>query len=129
MNGPIGYPHPNFIPLSISSTLPTPSSKARIASSKYGTSNRFTMNPERSDVLIGVFPKLAANFIACSITSGDVVIVPTTSTSFIKGTGLKKCIPMNRSTRLVAVIISVITSDDVLLAKIAAGFTILSIAA
>ena len=55
--------------------------------------------------------------------------MPTTSTSFISGTGLKKCMPMNRSTRLVAVIISVITSDDVLLAKIAAGFTILSMAA
>src|SRR5207248_9186063 len=57
---------------------------------------------------------------------GDVVIVPTTSTSFISGTGLKKCKPMNRSTRFVAVIISVMIREDVLLAKMASDFTILS---
>ena len=71
------------------------------------------MKPDRSVVRIGTFPKLDANFIASSITAGDEVIVPTTSTSFISGTGLKKCIPMKRSTRFVDVIISVITSDDV----------------
>ena len=66
---------------------------------------------------------------ANTVRAGDVVMVATTSTSFISGTGLKKCIPMNRSTRCVAVIISVITRDDVLLAKIAPGFTILSMVA
>ena len=84
------------------------------------------MKPDRSVVRIGTLPRLVANFIASSRTGRRVVIVPTTSTSFISGTGLKKCIPMNRSTRFVAVIISVITKDDVLLAKIALGFTILS---
>ena len=77
----------------------------------------------------GTFPRLAPNFIASFMISGEVVIVSTTSTSFISGTGLKKCIPINRSTRFVAVIISVITNEDVLLAKIAGGLTILSIVA
>ena len=51
-------------------------------------------------------------------------MVRTTSTSFISGTGLKKCIPMNRSGRLVAVISSVIEMDEVFEAKIASFFTI-----
>src|SRR5438876_209987 len=84
---------------------------------------------DRSEVRIGTLPRLAANFIASSRISFDVVIVPTTSTSFISGTGLKKCMPIKRSTRFVAVIISVTTSDDVLLAKIAGGLTILSMVA
>src|SRR5207247_2521490 len=82
----------------------------------------FTMKPVRSDVRIGTLPRLAENVIASSRTEGDVVIVPTTSTSFISGTGLKKCKPMKRSTRFVAVIISVMISEDVLLAKVASGF-------
>ena len=75
------------------------------------------MKPVRSDVRIGTLPRLAENFMASSRTAGDVVIVPTTSTSFINGTGLKKCKPMNRSTRLVAVIISVMIKEDVLLQR------------
>ena len=49
--------------------------------------------------------------------------VLTTSTSFMIGTGLKKCKPTNRSVREVAMAISVIVNDDVLLAKIADSFT------
>jgi len=41
-----------------------------------------------------------------------------TSTSFITGTGLKKCNPPNLSTLFVALAISVIDNDDVLLANI-----------
>ena len=94
---------------------------------------RIETGAEEGDVLHGRTIDLSTSggrlSVGSPLTAGDVVIVPTTSTSFINGTGLKKCIPMNRSTRFVAVIISVITSDDVLLAKIAAGLTILSITA
>ena len=45
-------------------------------------------------------------------------MVRTTSTNFITGTGLKKCSPTNRCGRFVAVAISVIVNEDVLLAKI-----------
>ena len=53
----------------------------------------------------------------------------TTSTSFISGTGLKKCRPTNCFGRAVAIDSSVIVSDEVLEAKIASFFTILSSAA
>ena len=53
-------------------------------------------------------------------------MVFTTSTSFIIGTGLKKCRPMKRSGRLVAVISSVTEMDEVLVAKIASFFTMAS---
>src|ERR1700733_185209 len=105
----------------MSSIEPTPSSSARIASSKYGTSNRFTINPVLSCARTGTFPSIAPNSTIASYTAGSVEIVRTTSTNFITGTGLKKCSPTNRSGRFVAVEISVIVSDDVLLAKIAFG--------
>jgi hypothetical protein len=50
-----------------------------------------------------------------------VAIVRTTSTSFITGTGLKKCSPTKRCCRFVAVEISVMVSEEVLLAKIVAA--------
>src|SRR5437899_2308978 len=60
----------------------------------------------------------APNATISSYTAGSVAIVRTTSTSFITGTGLKKCNPTNRCGLFVAVAISVIVNDDVLLAKI-----------
>lgn len=45
-----------------------------------------------------------------------------TSSSFITGTGLKKCSPQNRSKRLVLLAISPIGMEDVLLAKMVEGF-------
>ena len=56
-------------------------------------------------------------------------MVRTTSTNFISGTGLKKCRPTKRSGRLVAVISSVMESEEVLLAKIASFLTMASSAA
>ncbi len=43
------------------------------------------------------------------------------STSFMTGTGLKKCMPANWSGRFVAVASSVMGMDEVLLAKITCG--------
>ncbi len=50
-------------------------------------------------------------------------MVRTTSTSFIRGTGLKKCRPTKRACRSgrVAVIISVIESEEVFEAKMVSG--------
>ena len=56
-------------------------------------------------------------------------MVRTTSTSFISGTGLKKCRPMKRSGRLVAVSNSVMEMEEVLMAKMASFFTMASSAA
>ena len=55
-------------------------------------------------------------------------MVRTTSTSFMIGTGLKKCIPMNRCCRsgVVAAIIWVIESDEVFEAKIVCGLQVVS---
>src|SRR5882672_11398362 len=102
----------------MSGTLPTPCSTARIASSRYGTSNRFTMKPELSLAATGSLPSDAANPKARLKVCSDVVMVRTTSTSGISGTGLKKCRPTKRSARLVAPAISAIVRLDVLEAKI-----------
>ena len=45
-----------------------------------------------------------------------------TSTSFITGTGLKKCMPMILSGRLVNAAILVIEIDEVFVARITSGF-------
>ena len=50
-------------------------------------------------------------------------MVRATSTSFISGTGLKKCIPMKRSGRLVEVKSSVTEMEEVLVAKMASFLT------
>src|SRR6266850_689695 len=102
----------------MSGTLPTPCSTARIASSRYGTSNRFTMKPELSLAATGSLPSEAAKAKARLKVCSDVVMVRTTSTSGIKGTGLKKCSPTKRSARFVAPAISAIVRLDVLEAKI-----------
>ena len=110
----------------MSSIEPTPSSSARIASSRYGTSSRFTIKPVLSCARTAVFPSFTPNATISSYTAGSVAIVRTTSTSFITGTGLKKCSPTKRCGRLVAVAISVIVSEEVLLAKIVDAGQILS---
>ncbi len=62
-------------------------------------------------------------------TSGEVVIVETTSTSFITGAGLKKCMPMTSPGREVAAAHSTTGSDDVVVARMAPGLQISSRAA
>src|SRR6266568_9327 len=58
--------------------------------------------------------------------SSEVWGVLTSSMSFIFGTGLKKCIPMQRSRETVTSVKSVIDREDVLLAKIAPALANLS---
>ena len=49
-----------------------------------------------------------------------------TSTSFITGTGLKKCMPMTCSGRLVCAASLVIEMEDVFVAKMTSGAGVLS---
>src|SRR6185437_8491199 len=118
VNGPMGYPAPSIIPLSMSAMDATPASSARIASIMYGTRRRLTTNPELSRARIGSLPSDRANASARSIVAELVPIARTTSTIFIAGTGLKKCIPTNRSARDVAAAISPMVRLDVFDAKI-----------
>ena len=87
------------------------------------------MKPELSWVRMGSLPRPRANSKTASAVASEVEIVRTTSTSFITGTGLKKCRPANRSARFVAADISVIVSDDVFEQKIVSGLQIRSSAA
>src|SRR5881397_3350570 len=105
----------------MSGTLPTPRSTARMASRRYGTSSRFTMNPEVSFAATGSLPSDWVNANARRKVSSDVVTVRTTSTSGISGTGLKKWSPTNRSARCVAAAMAAMVRLDVFDAKMVAG--------
>src|SRR6266566_412 len=76
------------------------------------------MNPELSFAATGSFASDLANAKLRRNVSSDVVTVRTTSTSAIRGTGLKKCRPTKRSARRVAAAIAAIVRLEVLDAKI-----------
>ena len=78
---------------------------------------------------MGSFPIARTKSNAARIVASLVVIVRTTSTSRIAGTGLKKCSPMKRSPRVVAVACSTIDSDEVFEAKMVCGAASVSSAA
>ncbi len=80
------------------------------------------MKPVLSKVRTGTLPSCLPNSYAVSKTSGAVAMVFTTSTSFMSGTGLKKCKPTNRSGRFTEVSSSVTEIEEVLEAKIASCF-------
>ena len=79
------------------------------------------MNPARSLIVTSTLPSRAHSASTSATTSGAVTTVRTTSTSFMTGAGLKKCMPMTRLGRVVATEISVTDSDEVLVARIASG--------
>ncbi len=97
----------------MSSTVPRPCSCDRTASRRYGTSRRLTMNPGLSGAVIGSLPSDCAKANTVRYVSSLVVRPRMTSTSFISGTGLKKCSPANRSGRLVFAASSVMHRDEV----------------
>lgn len=72
--------------------------------------------------VIGLFPTLRPNSIAALKVASEVSGIRMTSSSFITGTGLKKCSPQNRSKRWVLLAISPIGIEEVLLEKIVDGF-------
>src|SRR2546422_47881 len=79
------------------------------------------MKPELSLATTGSLPRDLANAKARRTVSSEVVMVRTTSTRGISGTGLKKCNPTKRSPRFVAAAIAAIVRLDVFDAKMVAG--------
>ncbi len=86
-NGPIGWPHPSFIALSMSSAVAYPDSSILIASLRYGNSSALTMNPARSGQTTQCLPIFAPAAKTLSTVSSLVRTVRTTSTSFITCAG------------------------------------------
>ena len=86
----------------------------------------FTTNPGASFTVTGVLPICFARSITKSCTWGAVSCPLITSTSFITGAGLKKCIPITLSALFVDAAISVIEREEVLDARIVSGLQILS---
>jgi len=109
----------------MSSSDESPLSYTRIASSRYGTSSRLTMNAVESFVCTGVLPTASTHSVAVFTEAASVRMVRTTSTSFMSGTGLKKCSPSTCAGRPVAAAIAVTLHDEVLDARIACGAQIL----
>ena len=80
------------------------------------------MNPARSLMVTSTLSSRAHSASTSDTTSSAVTTVLTTSTSFITGAGLKKCIPMTWLGRPVATEISVTDRELVLVARIASGW-------
>ena len=79
------------------------------------------MKPARSPMVTSILPSEATNASMSATTSGSVTTLRTTSTSFITGAGLKKCMPTTLPGREVATAISVTDSEEVLVARIVSG--------
>src|SRR5437868_11495075 len=71
------------------------------------------MNAVESFACTGVLPTARAHSVTVLTAASSVRIVRTTSTSFISGTGLKKCTPSTWPGRLVAAAIAVTLHDEV----------------
>jgi hypothetical protein len=84
------------------------------------------MNPARSRHRTGCLPAATATAAAVSATSGKVLTVLTTSTSFITGAGLKKCRPTTSAGRFVAIASSITGRLEVVVARTAPGLQISS---
>ncbi len=92
----------------------------------YGNSTRLTRNPAQSFTTIGVLRILLARATTVAIVSSLVFSPRITSTSSMRSTGLKKCIPTNRSGCGVDSARRVIEIVEVLLARIASSFITLA---
>ena len=79
------------------------------------------MNAVESLVRTGVFPRVCTHSHAVVTVASEVRIVCTTSTSFMSGTGLKKCSPRTWPGRRVAAASAVTLHDEVLVASSACG--------
>ena len=78
---------------------------------------RLTMKPGVDRACTGTLPQaLDTSKMACA-TAGDVCKPDTTSTSFISGTGLKKCMPTRRSGWRRPLAMAVTEMDEVLVAS------------
>src|SRR3979409_2277561 len=96
------------------------------ASFRYGKSSALTTNPERAAQTTGCLPTARTTAVAVPTVSSDVRIVRTTSTRFISGAGLKKCIPITAAGRFVATAHSITGRLDVVVASTTPGLQISS---
>src|SRR5881628_645815 len=78
----------------------------------------FTIKPVLSADWTTVFPNVSTKDVAALTASGEVRSPLISSTSFIVGTGLKKCNPRTLSGRLVADAILLILIEEVFEARI-----------
>ena len=119
LNGPIGIPHCTSALSILSASRPL--SKSSAASSKYGNKTRLTRKPGLSRTITGSFPTCRAKASVRSRVSSEVCFPMTTSTSFIRLTGLKKWRPITCSGETVESASSPIGSADVFVAIIVFG--------
>src|SRR3954451_10027441 len=84
------------------------------------------MKPALSPIVTSILPSRAASASTSSTTEGSVTTMRTTSTSFITGAGLKKCIPMTLPGRPVVTDSSVTDRLEVLVARMVSGGQTLS---
>ena len=92
--------------------------RTKAASLIMGTRMRLTANSGASLTAMGSLPSLRDSSMVRSKVSSSVSKPRITSTSFITGTGLKKCIPTTFCGRPVAAAISVILNPEVFEARI-----------
>mmetsp|Transcript_89729 Transcript_89729/g.239752 ORF Transcript_89729/g.239752 Transcript_89729/m.239752 type:complete len:265 (+) Transcript_89729:235-1029(+) len=117
VKGPMGWPAPSIMAVSVSSMEASPRSTRRMASKRLGTRRRLTMKPGVSLHLTGTLPMALPKARSESKVLSSVAGPRTTSTSFMTGTGLKKWRPANWAGRETAWAISAITSEEVLDAR------------
>ena len=123
-SGPIGCLYPRTIAVSISLALATPSASMRIASLPRTTPSLDVANPGTSLTRIVVLPIASPAAVAACIVSSEHESCLISSSNFIIGTGLKKCIPMTFPGRPDAAAISAIDSEEVLVPRMQSSFVI-----
>ncbi len=95
----MGWRTPSFMAVSMASTPPVPSCRAKAASLSMGTTMRLTMKPGESLAGTGVLPIRRTTASAARQVSSPVAMPRISSTSCITGTGFMKWMPMKRSGR------------------------------
>jgi len=120
-SGPMGCAIPSLKTSSTASGVATPSMTANMASFSSGMSTRLETNPGASLTSTGVFSSLSESSRTDWKVSSEVARPRTTSTSFITGTGLKKCIPITCCGRDVVEASLVMEIEDVFEARITSG--------
>ncbi len=121
VSGPMGCAMPNLNTSSTASGVATPSITAYMASFTSGMSTRLETNPGASFTSTGVLSSFPDKSRTVAKVSRDVASPRITSTNLITGTGLKKCMPMTLSGRLVNAPSLVMEMDEVFEARITSG--------
>mmetsp|Transcript_829 Transcript_829/g.2682 ORF Transcript_829/g.2682 Transcript_829/m.2682 type:complete len:301 (+) Transcript_829:604-1506(+) len=122
----MGFGLTEVMSLSMSAADTTPSLNRKTASFMYGINRRLEMKPGKSFAKQTCLPIASQTSFAARTEFADVARPEINSTTFMTGTGLKKCMPTTLSGRFVAEAIFVMLMDEVLLARTTSGFVILS---